>query len=171
MFGLSFIFGFFYGFIFGFISKYTYSLYKKYNEYKDVKKLAINKMYNIISDRIFDLLYDEINKNNKNNGDFKINGLENLYDIQELIISFEQIIKNHNDKFKISFIDNQCKIKLLDKNYMNNEHFIRVCKFFTKNNIDLSIIIYETQQNNIMVSNNITENNMIEDIKTTQKIE
>lgn len=154
--GISFIFGFFYGFIFGFILKFVYSLYNKYNEYKDLKKIAINKIYNIISDKVFNLFYDDICKNNS---DFKINGLEDLHDIQLLIESFEKIIKNHNNKFKISFIDNQCKIKLLDKNYINDENFIRVCEFFTKNNIELNIIVYETH------------NNVLEDINIVHKLE
>lgn len=144
MFG--FIYGYFWGYICGFISNYIYRLISKYYEYNNVKKVVINNIYNIISAKVFDILYDEIDKNNS---DFKINGLEDFHDIGLLIKSLEYMIKNHNNKFKLSFVDNKFKIKLLDQAYINDAHFVRVCEFFTKNNIDLNIIVCNTNINKL----------------------
>jgi hypothetical protein len=53
---------------------------------------------------------------------------------------------------------------------MNDTDFIRVCEFFTKNNIELNIIVYETQ-NNTVITNKMIKNNITEDNIAPQKIE
>ena len=54
MFG--FIYGYFWGYICGFISNYIYRLIYKYYESRNIKKVVINNIYNIISAKVFDIL-------------------------------------------------------------------------------------------------------------------
>jgi hypothetical protein len=132
------MFQFIFGFVTGYLFNFCRNIYLNYKQYNSIKKLAINKIYTYFVDKIFNLFYEDIS-NNLNN--INIQGIQNINDIQILIDSFDNVIKNHKNKFKLTFSDENCKIKLLDSEYINNPDFMRVCQFFTDNHINIHIIL------------------------------
>jgi hypothetical protein len=129
---------FIFGFVAGYLFNFCKNLYLDYKQYNSIKKIAISKIYTYFADKIFNLFYEDIS-NNLNN--INIQGIQNINDIQILIDSLDSVIKNHKNKFKLTFTDENCKIKLLDSEYINNPDFIRICKFFTDNHINIHIIM------------------------------
>jgi hypothetical protein len=132
-----FVFGFFYGFVSGLITYYVYGMRQKYLEYKNIKKVFVNKIYNILTNRFFDVIYNE----EVSDFNLKIDGIESINDITTVASSIENIIKDYNKNYKIIFFDNKCKIKLLNNDYINNKDFVKICELCTKNNIEINIVI------------------------------
>ena len=160
------ILAFIYGFISGFCCNYAYKLYQKYIKFNDVKKTILHEAYLYAAENIFNVVSDDlINHMNK----FDISGIQNLNDFKKLVDSSVGITHELNRSFKIRLNDGKIQLKLLNPSYVNNEHFVRLCKFFTDNNVDLHIILnndinldnkieYNIEENNIE-KNNIEENN------------
>ena len=150
MFG--YILTFIYGFISGFISNYVYKLYKKYKKYNDIKKTLIHEAYSYAAENIFNVVSDDL-INHMNTLD--ITGIENLNDFKNLVDSSIGITHELNKSFRLILNDGKIQLKLLNPSYINNEHFVRICKFFTDNNVDLHIIIND----DIKLDNKIEYNN------------
>lgn len=139
----TYIFTFIYGFISGLLCNYALKFYIKYIKYKDIKKTLIHEAYSYVSENIFNLICDDLIKNVNT---FDINGLENLNDFKNLIDSSIGITHEFNKSFKLRLNDGKIQLKILNPTYINNEHFVRLCKFFTDNNVELHIIMYEDTQ-------------------------
>lgn len=135
------MFQFIFGFVAGYLFNFCRNLYVDYKYHNSIKKLAINKIYAYFTNKIFNLFYEDIS-NNLNN--INIQGIQNINDIQIFIDSLDSVIKNHKIKFTLTFVEGHCKIKLLDSEYINNPDFIRVCQFFTDNNINIHIILNDS---------------------------
>lgn len=150
MFG--YILSFVYGFILGLFSTYTYRLYQKYIKFNDVKKTILHEAYLYAAENIFNVVSDDlINHMNK----FDISGIENLNDFKNLVDSSIGITHELNRSFQIRLSDGKIQLKILNPSYVNNEHFVRLCKFFTDNNVDLHIIL----RDDIKLDNKIEYNN------------
>jgi len=135
------MFQFIFGFVAGYLFNFCRNLCLEYTYHTSIKKLAINKIYKYFTNRIFHLFYDDIINNLDN---INVKGIQNINDIQILLDSLDVMIKNHKNKFTLSFVDGHCKIKLIDSEYINDSNFVRVCQFFTDNDINIHIIINDS---------------------------
>jgi hypothetical protein len=137
---LSYIITFIYGFLSGFLCNYVYKLYNSYKYFHDVKKTLIHEAYSYLSNQVFNIIADDLITNIASTD---ITGIQNLTDFKNLIDSSVNITKDFNKLYKISIVDGKIQLKLNDPNYINNQHFAFICKFFTDNNVDLHIVINE----------------------------
>jgi len=138
------IFIFIYGFIAGFFCNCLQRIYMNYREYNNIKKTIAYEAYTYVTNNIFNMISDDIITNID---EYNINGINNLIDFKNIIDSSIYIIHDINKLFKIKIIDGKIQLRLLNSSYINNEHFVRLCKFFTENNINLHIIL---EENNLL---------------------
>lgn len=159
---ITFIYGFLSGFLSGFLCNYVYKLYNSYKYFNDLKKTVMREAYTYLSNQVFNIIVDDLITNIASTD---ITGVQNLTDFKNLIDSFVNITKDFNESYKLSIV-NDCdftstdnskhknssflnslgkiQLKLNDPNYINNQHFAYICKFFTDNNVDLHIVINDS---------------------------
>jgi len=159
----SYIITFMYGFLSGFVCNYIYKLYKSYKFFNDIRKIIVHEAYSYLSEQIFTIVVDDLVNNISS---ANINGIQNLNDFKKLIDSSINITKEFNKSFNLNIV-NDCELstdnsnhtnlsflnsfgkiqlKLNNSNYINDPHFAFICKFFTDNNIDLHIVINDTNK-------------------------
>lgn len=138
---LSYFITFMYGFLSGFLCNYIYKLYNSYKYFNDIKKIIMHEAYTYLSNKIFNIIADDLITNITTTD---ITGIQNLTDFKNLVDSFVSTTKEFNKSYKLNITDGKIQIKINDPSYINDQHFSFICKFFTDNNIDLHIIINDT---------------------------
>lgn len=154
MFG--YILAFIYGFVLGVCNTYAYKLYQKYIKIKDLKKTILHEAYLYAAENIFNIVSNDLVNHIDN---FDITGIKNLSDFKNLVDSSIGITHELNRSFRIKLSDGKIQLKILNPSYVNNEHFVRLCKFFTDNNIDLHIILNDDIKLDNKIEYNNEENN------------
>lgn len=139
--------GLFWGLIFGCVIGLTYNfistITKSYYKEKNPKKILMKKIYEQLSDRVFEQFYEDIESviNIKN---IQFDGIPKIEEIVSFTHNIMDIAKYYNNKFTIVYDnknDKTIKIKILDGALMNDKNFMETMKFLTKNNINVCIIL------------------------------